>query len=523
MEKHAERRNGQRCTGLLSVFRYCPGQRLGQRPGQGPWQRPGQRPWLLLLLLLALTAQAGFAAASHADYLRSLSFRCQDDYVFSASNTVFAVDIAYLPPEEISVYLNSIPNNVELVSIKKVTYIPPASSSQSYGTHVEITVRFSSTGDVKLFAADLETKEGFFKIPFQRVHVWANMQILKPELSVSIDNAAAISVPAAPAGKAPAGKKGGQGKAAASAAKEEILRVTAGSHIRYTVRVKYASAVKSIRYDIPENSIFRELARYMDPDGDGGATGDFSPDFQDAVRYDWQPLTPGDFSLPAVRLVVQAYNGSLVSLPFPAIAVHVDEAEAVTAVPEAGSGTGRLSAAFAEAFTETPVSPRPVESRGTLEDARRLAALYERERSSLPFAHAVMEERQELEQALDRDALPPLPRRPLFFMLCFSCLLFFSGTVLSVWRKSFSRAAFCFVISLVFAIFTLIYGIRLSRSYAVSKGGILYPIPESGISRGGELPVASVVLILKKAGDWYYVSFNDTNGWISADAVILVP
>ena len=503
MEKHAERRNGQRRRGLLSLFRRC---------------------LCVLLPLLAVAGQTCFAAVSHADYLRSLSFTCQDDYVFSASNTVFAVDIAYLPPEEISVYLNSIPNNVELVSIKKVTYIPPASSKQSYGTHVEITVRFSSTGDVKLFAADLETKEGFFKIPFQRVHVWANMQILKPELSVSVDNAAAVfpAVPAVPAGKAaaPAGKKAGQGKAAA---KEEVLRVTAGSHIRYTVRVKYASAVKSIRYDIPENSIFRELARYMDPDEGGGATGDFSPDFQDAVRYDWQPLVSGDFSLPAVKLVVQAYNGNLVSLPFPAIAVHVDEAEPVPAVPSAGAGTDRLSAAFAEAFTETPASRQPVESRGTLEDARQLAGLYEQERSSLPFAHAALEARQELEQSLGRDVFPPLPRRPLFFMLLFFCVLFFAGTVLSVWRKFFSRAAFCFVIGLLFTIFTLIYGIRLSRSYAVSKGGVLYPIPESGISRGGELPVASVVLILKKAGDWYYVSFNDTNGWIPADAVILVP
>ena len=477
MEEHAERRAGARRPGLLILFR--------------------KHLYILLAALsLFLAGQTGSAAPSHAAYLRSLSFKCQDDYVFSATNTVFAVDIAYLPPEEIAIYLNSIPNNVELVSIKKVTYIPPASSSQGYGTHVEITVRFASAGDVKLFAADLETKEGFFKIPFQAVHVWANMQILKPELSVSVTPAA------------------GQ---------DHVVRAAVGSHIAYTVRVKYASSVRTISYDIPENAIFIEKKRFMNPEEGSGTSGDFSPAFQDAVSYDWQPLVPGDYNLPAVKLVVQAYNGNLVSLPFPTIKVQVHELETAAAAEQKTGAADRLSPAFSAAFAEKPASRQTGELKGSLEDALQLAGLYDRERASLPFFHAALKERQELEQSLGRDVFPPLPRRPAFIILLLLCAAIFLLTLLSVWRKFFSRAAFFFVITLLFGIFTLIYGIRLSRNYAVSKGGILYPIPESGISRGGELPVASVVQILKRAGDWYYVSFNDTNGWIPADAVILIP
>ncbi len=477
MEKHAERRIVIRCSGLLIIL--CE-----------------KGIFFLVTLFLFCLGQKGFSASSHASYLSSLSFKCQDDYVFSATNTVFAVDIAYLPPEDISVYLNSIPNNVELVSIKKVTYIPPSSSKQGYGTHVEITVRFSSTGDVKLFAADLETKEGFFKIPFQRVHVWANMQILKPELSVSIEGI-----------------------------EKEADRVSCSvaSHLRYTVRVKYVSAVRSISYEIPENSIFIEKERFMDPEAEDAVPGDFSPDFQDAVCYDWQPLVSGDYELPAIKLVVQAYNGNLVSLPFPTIVVHVDDKDIVSAA----QSMQKPPAYFSSAFEEFSAEQTSLKNNGSVEvstdKAQQLANLYVRERSSFPFFRSVMEERKKFETVLGHEVLPPIPRRPVFIMLLLFCGIALFISILFIWRKFFARAAFSFFITLFLAILSLIYGVRLSRKYAVSKGGELYPIPESAVVQGGELPVASVVSILKKAGDWYYVSFNDTNGWIPSNAVILIP
>lgn len=475
MEKHEERRTVRRCPGLLAFRRGCRGL-VG----------------LLAVLLLSSLFSHAFAAPSHASYLRSRMFKCQDEYVFSSTNTVFAVDIAYLPPEEISVYLNSIPNNVELVSIKKVTYIPPSSAGQGYGTHVEITVRFLSTGDVKLFAADLETKEGFFKIPFQSVHVWANMQILKPELSVSVD--------------------GGR--------LEGAVQSSVASHIGYTVRVKYASAVKSISYDIPENSIFVERERLVSPDDGQGQAVDFFPDFKDVARYDWQPLQAGDFELPPVKVVVQAYNGNVVVLPFPSIKVHVEQKEA--GAPAVLSPSDSLPGTLADAFAESPVAADEEGVPRSVDDAQLLAELYGRELASFPFFTSTLERRQELEGRLGLDVRPPIPRRPVLIVLLLlvaSSLVLFLVLLL---QRSFARAAFVLVIILLFAVSALIYGGRLSHDLAVSKGGILYPIPETSVSLGASLPTASVVSILKKTGSWYYVSFNDTNGWIPAESVILV-
>ena len=88
--------------------------------------------------------------------------------------------------------------------------------------------------------------------------------------------------------------------------------------------------------------------------------------------------------------------------------------------------------------------------------------------------------------------------------------------------KFFARAAFTLVIAVLLAVSAVVYGDGLFRNFAVSKGSMLYPIPETDLSQGSELPAASVVSILKQAGNWYYVSFNDTNGWISTDSVILV-
>lgn len=452
----------------------------------------GRRTGLLTLLLLFF-AGAGAFPASHAAYLSSLSFKCQEGYVFSATNTVFSVDIAYLPPEDISVYLNSIPNNVELVSIKKVTYIPPSSSKQGYGTHVEITVRFSEPGSVKLFAADLETKEGFFKIPFPTVRVWANMQLLKPELSVSV---AGLADQAGP------------------------LNFTVGSHIGYTVKVKYASSVRSISYEIPENSVFIEKERLMDADDGQPLTAEFSPDFQDAVRYDWQPLVAGDFELPPVNLVVLSYSGNLVSLPFPSIKVHVGD---VPGTPPDAAGTDpALPKAFEQSFMEGQTVLPEDRTGGSREDAEMLAALYKRELSSFPFFDAEMEERQAFEKKLGRNGLPPLRRRPmLFFLIAFSVSSAVAALIL-ILLKFFARAAFSLVLGVLLAVASIVYGSGLSRTLAVSKGGTLYPIPEAGLSKGGDLPPASVLFVLKQAGDWYYVSFNDTNGWITSDSVILV-
>jgi hypothetical protein len=451
----------------------------------------GGLPHLLLALLLFLAVPRVSAAQSHAAYLNSLSFKCQEDYVFSSTNTVFAVDIARLPPEEIAIYLNSIPNNVELVSIKKVTYIPPASTGQGYGTHVEITVRFFSTGDIKLFAADLETKDGFFKIPFPTVHVWTNMQILKPEISVSVD-----------------GKSVQDGE----------MSCSVGDHVGYTVRVKYASSVRSISYEIPENSIFTERERLMKPDDGASQSGDFSPDFKDAARYDWRPLVTGDFELPPVNLVVQSYGGSFVSLPFPSIRVHVHEGTAAPARSDAPVLPQSLEDAFAASPAVLPVGG----GEGSPEDARILADLYERERLSFPFFNRAMEERQALERQLGRDALPPIPRRPLFAIILALCAASALLVVVFVLRKFFAKAAFCLVITMLFVVSALLYGSRMARRIAVCKGGALYSVPERRLSQGGSLPAASVVKVVNQAGDWLYVSFNGTNGWIPLEDVILV-
>lgn len=452
----------------------------------------GRRRGLLTLLLL-LFAGAGAFPASHAAYLSSLSFKCQEGYIFSSSNTVFSVDIAYLPPEDVSVYLNSIPNNVELVSIKKVTYIPPSSAGQGYGTHVEITVRFASPGSVKLFSADLETKEGFFKIPFPTVRVWANMQILKPELDVSV---------------------------AGGWKQDGVISATVGSHITYTVRVKYASAVRAISYEIPENSVFIEKERLLDAGDSPAQAADFSPDFRAAARYDWQPLAAGEFELPPVSLVVLSYSGNLVSLPFPSIKVHVGEKEGPPAA-EAGE-MPRLPPVFGDSFAESREDAASGMPEGSLADAELLAALYGDELSAFPFFDSAVGERMALEQRLGRNGLPPLRRRPMLLLLVLFSVVPAVSAVILIMLKFFARAAFSIVVAVLMAVSALVYGSGLSRQIAVSKGGTLYPIPESGLSQGGDLPPASVLYVLKQAGDWYYVSFNDTNGWIPSDSVILV-
>ncbi len=440
-------------------------------------------------------------AYSRAVYMRSLTLKCEDEYVFSLTNTTFSMNIVNVPPSDVSIYVNSIPNNVELVSIKKDTYIPPSGSSDTgYGTHVEIVVRFSTTGDIKLYNADLQTSDGFFRIPFETVHVYANTQVLEPELSVSVDCPKTNAFP---------------------------VKVTVGTHIRYTVKIKYAALVESVSYDIPENSLFNEIARYPIA-MPGSPKADFTPNFINVVSYDWQPMSAGTFDLPAIKVIASSYSGARSKITFTAPKIIVEKApdgalsNSVNVFESKGTKSLKLRAAFQSPVKEMSASGSKGKTEVSEQDIAILVRMYEDERASIPFVTTAYDIRAAQETRMGLTVADRMPSKPLFYILISLILVLIAVMVILLHVRNFPGGAITLIALILVFVMTVIYGIRLSRRFAVFKGGEVFPIPEKSVSKGVALTAASLVRIVKKAGNWYYIAENDTNGWIPSDTVILI-
>ena len=413
-----------------------------------------------------------------------------EEYFFTAAPCTFAVNIEGIPPSDVTLYMNAIPDNVELLSIRKETYIPPAESSMGYGTHVVIVVRFSKSGAYRLFAADLQVKEGYFKVPFEVVHVYENTQVLKPELSVRFDS------PSFP--------------------KQREMRLSAGEHVLYTVYIKYAADVQDLAWNIPENSLFKELRRYPVLDADAPKMN-FSLDEVPVASFDWQPLFTGTHRLPPVEIVATAYNGSRSIVDFPSYTLTVLQAAEVEEESE------EKISAFPEAFA-APDKQQPLSNSVEIsdEDIQRLLELHKKERLSLPFLSRATVMRQEAELGLGLPAGRAEPSVPLFVILVvLVCITGLLSVFLFVIHR-FPLALLCVIALVLLGMGAIINGHNVRTDYALFTGGEVLPIPEKDLSRGFSLQRGSVVRIVKQTDSWLYIVFNDTYGWVLKENIILI-
>ncbi len=440
------------------------------------------------------------SAVSQAAYINSLSLKTSDEYVFTSSNTTFSVDIARELPSSVDIYVNAIPDGVDLVSINKETYIPPVGSSDtSYGTHIDIVVRFSKEGDIKLFAADLITAYGYFKLPFERVHVYANITVLKPELLVTCRTHKIA---------------------------DNTINVNAGEEIVFNVCVKYASAVKSIKWDIPESSIFVEEKRYDIANSDHPKEG-FSADAKPVSTFRWTPLVSGVIRLPPISVEAVSYSGVSSYLSIPEIKAFAKKRDSSIVSEKMLNNENQtdeivssyLENAFAIPVVEEAVNPESFLAQDKLEE---LARLYKAERYSLPVISKASRDRKSYEESHGLSVVKSIPKVPVFILLLVVTVSFLVVTVVLIFVHQFPYASVFLLFGLFLMVSTIIYGIKVKSNIGVFTGDVVYPIPEVTTVAGFPLQAGSLVKVLKKAGVWYYISINDTNGWILHDNVILV-
>ena len=457
------------------------------------------RKRLIGLLIAAFVTASAYAQLSY-EAVRSLRFHQKNDYIYSLTNEEFYVNIENVSPNDVSVYMNSIPDNVELVSIKKETYIPPLeSTNSSYGTHIVITVRFLKSGNYKLFSCDLMIKGKFYQIPFNPVHVFENVQMIKPSLSVSFGKRGDNAIEA----KEPAG-----------------ITVSAGSHVQYTVYVQFAAEVQGVSWTIPENSLFEQVSEYDVPKIPANEQNyEVFSEFRPVATFDWCPLSVGVQKLPAVSVVATALNGSTSTLAFPSCTVRVTPAE------QASSAKTHSAASDFKYTFDVPDFSFDSEEKKAMSDnlIAEYCALLSKERNSLPLFSDSAKNRFEFEKNYNLSSHGKLYSKPLFFVFIALVFVFIVLCFLfCILRENFLFLIFtgllCFFMGA-----SIFYGLRINRKYAVVTGEKLLSIPETDNSTGMVIQKGSLVIVKKhSSADWLYVEAHDTYGWIKKENVIFI-
>ncbi|MCI5523025.1 MAG: hypothetical protein MR449_02695 [Spirochaetia bacterium] len=440
---------------------------------------------LLVLFLLTFCSSEIFAKRASYEYVRSLKFLKGQEYFFTLSDCTFYLDIKNVLPENVTVYVNSLPENVSFVSSKKEVLLPEPDSDDDIGTHIVMHLNFAKPGTYKIKSIDVIVNGIFYRLPFETVQVYENPRNLMPELSVEFDDETQV--------------------------KKNKASVLAGENVEFTVYAKYAVQITNISWTLPKDSLFKETLRY-----DFAESSNLKSDFSDqkipVISFSWQPLVSGKFSFPEIKIIALAYNGSHMEIKTPDYEFSVGKNE-IKKEDESAAGKN-----FENSFRENfPVENKSENTAMSFEELYNLVSLRNKERHSFPFFNKYRKERILVEEKF---ALENYENETsvvaVIILAVMSILLFAVSVFMIVTKKTYGTFICSFAFLLVFTA-TVICGIKCSEKHGIFKGGVIRPIPEKNVSSAAELKSGSLVCVQSEAGKWLYVKHNETYGWILKD------
>ena len=447
---------------------------------------------LLIFLGLLFLTPGELSAKKYAtyEYVRSLSFKKADEYFFTAQECSYYLDIANVSPDNVTVYVNTLPHNVSLVSCKKEVMLPDPDTDDESGTHVVMKLSFSKPGKYKMNAVDVIVNGIFYRLPFESVEVLENPRHLQPQISVVFDDE---RVPGP----------------------RNTISITSGEHIRFTIFIRYAMQITSMYWTVPENSLFKEIQSYDFADGTS-VKNEFTTEEFPLASFDWQPLVEGTYTFPDITVVASSYSGSISETGLPNILFKVEQKK------NSEEEASEKKQTYAYAFDSTGDEELSVLKEMGLSSVEELHALREKERHSFPFFSEVKNKRQELEKQYELKNEDSETSLPLTITLAVISVLLFACIVLSFTMKKFlftgiSIAAFTGVF-----VFTTVLMLSCFTQHGIFKGGVLSPVPEENVSASVTLKPGSLVVISQKAASWLYIRHNETYGWIPESDVLII-
>lgn len=437
---------------------------------------------LLILFTFLFSSAVNSFAVNVREVMKGAEIKSTEEYCFTQKSTQFSFTINEIEPKYIEFYIDKVPDGVIFLSSSK--------TAAGNGTVINLFFQFENTGTYKINPLVCLVRGYTFYVPFRKVEVYENPDTIQPELSISFANYTYNNENAA-------------------------IKIPTGSHLVYTVNVRYAVQIIDFTYALPKNSIFTELKRFPITEG-LPRKAEFSTELEKIAMFDWQPLSEGDWTLPQIKVTATSYNGGRYVLQFPERTVKV-----VQAASERHDDDS-LETVFANAFTERiPGEAEYIQTVIPEEVFVKIADLRKQERKHFPFSK-IRKERIALETEYGLNETAREPCIP--FVICLIALLAVTVVVVIILfkKEKYLYATAGTLASLVLVVFTVILIVRLNVKTALFTGNSLSPVPEETGSVSVVLEKGSYVTVTKKAGKWLYVKINETYGWTTEDNVIYI-
>ena len=426
------------------------------------------------------------SALSGAD-IRQLRVKPDAEVFFTAQENGYTLTIPDIEPSKVQTDLPSLPSGIQFISSKRDEYMDMEGGR---GTTIQLWFSFSDTGPVKMPPLIVLINNRTYYIPFEEVTVYENPAVISPELYVEFIDGTQIL-----------GKKG-----------HNYINTVAGKPVMFTIYIKYCVQITNFSWDLPLNSIFKEIKRY-DITNEIPRGTDFSTQSFPIATFQWTPLVAGQFMLPQVNISATSYSGARKQVNFPEYEVTVapDESE----VTDDSSGTQIYKDAFAPLIDDVEQTAAYTPSR---EDCKTLAALRCKERNSV-FWYSAKKERRNLENRMDFKIHQNEPSLPLFYLMLSVVLLFFLGTVCCLLLKHYRSSVVSIFFMLIFICASVSSGVKLVPRYGIFIGGAVNSIPEEKTSSSHMVSAGLRVRILGQTKDWLYIGTQDADGWVKTDTV----
>ena len=442
-----------------------------------------------------------YAAKLTYGELKSLHIVPMTQKVYTRHDCGFVLTVLGVKPDDVQASVPSLPAGVTFKSSKKSDYIDP---DGDHGTQIEYWFSFSSPGQITLPPLSVLIGGRTYVLHFESVDVIDDPSTLNPYISVQFMSGVS-NENGQPVETVIDGSTG-----------NSVLHAVLGTPVVFTVYLHYAVQVMKFDWDLQKDALFTQLREYEITQGKPRGSG-YSSEPIPVAQFEWQSLAAGSFKLPSVRITATSYNGARSDLVMPSCLISVaapPEAQTNTQTADAGN------ALFAYAFTEK--TQIPSEHKTVLSaDYRKIAQLRCAERHSLPFSRTA-EKRHQAETEALLQAGPAEPSIPLFklYLICAAAAAAAAGILLI--RRKMTGGILCAAAAFFLLIAVVRQHIALTEEYGVFAGGEVSPIPEKTAASSTEFQGGNRVRIVEKAGNWIYIEYNDTGGWVSKENIFII-
>ncbi|MBP3708780.1 MAG: SH3 domain-containing protein [Treponema sp.] len=406
---------------------------------------------------------------------------------------IFSLVIPDAKPSDVQVDTPNLPPQVNFISMRRTDYHEYGVQG---GTKIDVWLLFRTPDVYQLPPLRVRIKRSMHEIPFAAVTVLQNPDATTPRLIILFENGIEV--------------------ADNILYDDSLFSVHVGNTVRFMLYVQYAVQIIQFTWSVPRDALFTEVQRFEITEGKPRAS-DFSSTLIPLALFEWQPLVPGEATIPDIQLTATAYSGKRERLSQAAARITV-----LAATDSSNSAHMMHENYFSYAFTEV-VAPQDEPERIVLSesDCAALAAFRIKERHSLIPLRAA-NERRAFEKSLGIASGQTEPNIWTFVLfVSIACiLLVFAIVMFAVKKRIVGVILFsCVCVVLMPAI---VAGIQLSNRYGIFKGGVIRSVPDESSGVVSPIESGERVKVEEEAGAWIYIQYGNTGGWILSDAVILI-